>query len=304
MRNVEIASFNNAFIEYLCSFIWFDPDRLMTMMQRYFIGTTGKGEPIFWHINAERKITNGHVITMSGETGKVYDDSWYRQDGRQMCLFGEHLLRDFPDKTVALVKDEMTAAIMSCFPTPYVWLATGKGDVTPTDLLPLKYRAVIVFPEKGEHDIWQEALRTVPDIHFHISDVMEKSQGDSHNIAQAVLSQQPRRPTEEEAALMRIEATCPNLRRLVEALDLEVMSVSAGEVPANVAIQESGTAMENVTDPNVDETLQTIKATRKESWHGRNLECHECDLSHEGFNGTYCDKLHQYVECGKVDCGR
>ena len=302
--NMEIASFNNTFFEYLCSFIWFDPDRLMAMMRRYLIGATEQREPIFWHINTEHKITNGHVITMSGDTGKVYDDSWYRQDGRPMCLFGEHLLKDFPDKTVALVKDEMTAAIMSCFPTPYVWLATGKGDVTPTDLLPLKRRAVIVFPEKGEHDKWQETLRTVPDIHFHISDVMEKSQGDSHDIAQVVLSQQPLRPTEEEAALLRMEATCPNLRQLVEALDLEVMRMSIGEDPAKDLIQETGTAMENVTGSKVDETLQTIKATRKEPWHGRNLECHECGLSHEGLNGTYCGKLHQYVEYGKMDCGR
>ena len=226
MRNVEIASFNNTFIEYLCSFIWFDPDRLMAMMQRYIIGATGQGEPIFWHINAERKITNGHVITMSGDTGKVYDDSWYRQDGRQMCLFGEHLLRDFPNKTVALVKDEMTAAIMSCFPTPYVWLATGKADVTPADLASIEGMTVIVFPDKGEYDKWQGSLEAFPNHQFHVSDVMEKSQGDRQNIAQLVLSQQPLRPTEEEAALMRMENANPDLALLVTALDLEVVSVS------------------------------------------------------------------------------
>lgn len=226
MRNVEIASFNNAFIEYLCSFIWFDPDRLMAMMQRYIIGATEQGEPIFWHINAERKITNGHVITMSGDTGKVYEDSWYRQDGRPMCLFGEHLLKDFPDKTVALVKDEMTAAIMSCFPTPYVWLATGKADVTPADLASIEGMTVVVFPDNGECDKWQCSLQAIPSLQFHVSDVMEKSQGDCQNIAQLVLSQQPLRPTEEEVALMRMEDANPDLALLVTALDLEVESVS------------------------------------------------------------------------------
>ena len=95
-----------------------------------------------------------------------------------------------------------------------------------------------MFSEKGEHDKWQETLRTVADIHFHISDMMEKSQGDNHDIAQVVLCQQPLRPTEEEAALLRMEATCPNLRQLVEALDLEVISVSVGIGSANVAIQK------------------------------------------------------------------
>ena len=41
----------------------------------------------------------------------------------------------------------------------------------------------------------------------------------------------------------------------------------------------------------------------EERWHGRNPECHKCKFSHEGINGTYCGKLHRYVEYGKGDCG-
>ena len=118
----EITSFGNAFFKYLSGFIWFDQDRMETLMKRYPIGATEQGEPIFWHVNSENKITNGHIITMDSETGKVYDDSLYYQDGQSTCLFGEHLLDTHPSQTVALVKDEMTAAIMSCFSTPYVWL--------------------------------------------------------------------------------------------------------------------------------------------------------------------------------------
>ena len=69
---VEITSFNSTFFEYLCGFIWFDQDKLETLMKRYPIGATEQGESIFWHINAENKITNGHIITMDSETGKVY----------------------------------------------------------------------------------------------------------------------------------------------------------------------------------------------------------------------------------------
>ena len=68
----EITSFDNAFFKYLCNFIWFNQDRLEAMMKRYPIGATNQGEPIFWHINTEHKITNGHIITMDSETGKVY----------------------------------------------------------------------------------------------------------------------------------------------------------------------------------------------------------------------------------------
>lgn len=37
--------------------------------------------------------------------------------------------------------------------------------------------------------------------------------------------------------------------------------------------------------------------------HYRNPECHACRFSQECINGTYCGKLHQYVEYGKGNCG-
>ena len=290
---VEITSFNSSFFEYLCGFVWFDQERLETLMKRYPIGATEQGEPIFWHINSEHKITNGRIITMDRETGKVYDVSSYYQDGRPTCLFGEHLLNSFPTQTVALVTDEMTAAIMSCFPTPYVWLATGKEKATPTDLHPLVGKSVVVFPDKGDYSKWQETLQAVPNLQFYISDVMEKVQGDCHTIAQMVLSQQPLRPTEAEAALMRMEDANPNIALLVKALGLEVVGISpTSDIPKD-----------ETPKTKQDAVMQSILLAQEERWHGRNPECHKCPLSHEGINGTYCGKLHRYVEYGKGDCG-
>ena len=296
----EITSFNNAFFKYLCGFVWFDQDRLEALMKRYPIGATEQGEPIFWHFNAEHKITIGHIITMDSETGKVYDDSWYYQDGRPTCLFGEHLLDTLPCQTVALVKDEMTAAIMSSFPTPYVWLAIGKEKATSTDLLPLVGKSVVVFPNKGEYSKWQETLQAVPNLHFHISDVMEKSQGDCHTIAQMVLCQQPLRPTEAEAALIRMEETNPNVALLVKALGLEVVNISAADEETKVKVPKSEPVSKESTE---DSAVQSILLEQEQRWHGRNPECHKCNHSHEGINGTYCGRLHRYVEYGKGDCG-
>ena len=298
--NTEITSFNSTFFEYLCGFIWFDQDKLEALMKRYPIGATEQGESIFWHINAENKITNGHIITMDSETGKVYDDSWYYQDGRPTCMFGEHLLGAFPNQTVALVTDELTAAIMSCFPTPYVWLATGKEQTTPTDLFPLVGKSVVVFPNKGEYNKWQEMLQAVPNLQFHLSDVMENVQGDCHTIAQMVLSQQPLRPTEEEAALMRMEDANPNIALLVKALGLEVVGI----LPTSDISRDEMPKTEPVSkEPKEYAVMQSILLAQEERWHGRNPECHKCPLSHEGINGTYCGKLHRYVEYGKGDCG-
>ena len=296
----EITSFNSSFFEYLCGFVWFDQERLETLMKRYPIGATEQSEPIFWHINAENKITNGNIITMDSETGKVYDDSWYYQDGRPTCLFGEHLLGTFPSQTVALVTDEMTAAIMSCFPTPYVWLAIGKDNVTSFDLLPLNGRSVVVFPDKGECNKWQETLQAFPNLLFHISDVMEKAQGDCHTIAQMVLSQQPLRPTEAEAALMRMEEVNPNVALLVKTLGLEVVGILP---TSDIPMDETPKTEPVSKEPKEDAVMQSILLAQEERWHGRTPECHKCPLSHEGINGTYCGKLHRYVEYGKGDCG-
>ena len=296
----EITSFSSSFFKYLCGFVWFDQDRLADLMKRYPIGATEQGEPIFWHINAEQKITNGRILTMDSETGKVYDDSWYYQDKRPTCSFGEHLLNSFPTQTVALVTDEMTAAIMSSFPTPYVWLATGKEKATPSDLLPLVGKSVVVFPDKGDYSKWQEMLQTVPNLQFHISDVMEKAQGDCHTIAQMVLSQQPLRPTEAEAALMRMEDANPNLALLVKALDLKVVGFSPISDNVKNGIPKTKPASK---EPKKHAVMQSILLAQEKRWHGRNPECHKCHLSHEGINGTFCGKLHRYVEYGKGDCG-
>ena len=189
---------------------------------------------------------------------------------------------------------------MSSFPTPYVWLATGKEKATPTDLLPLVGKSVVVFPDKGDYSKWQETLQAVPNLQFYISDVMEKVQGDCHTIAQMVLSQQPLRPTEAEAALMRMEDANPNIALLVKALGLEVVGISpTSDIPKDETPKTKPTSKE----PKQDAVMQSILLAQEERWHGRNPECHKCPLSHEGINGTYCGKLHRYVEYGKGDCG-
>jgi hypothetical protein len=41
------------------------------------------------------------------------------------CLFGEHLLAQFPDRSVAVVESEKTAVIASHYCPDFLWLATG-----------------------------------------------------------------------------------------------------------------------------------------------------------------------------------
>ena len=100
---------------------------------------------------------------------------------------------------------------------------------------------------------------------------------------------------------MRMEAANPNIALLVKALGLEVVSVS----PINDKAKDEAPKSEPVPeDPKEDAAMQSILLEQERRWRGKNPECHKCPLSHEGINGTYCGKLHRYVEYGKGDCGK
>ena len=172
-----------------------------------------------------------------------------------------------------------------------------------TDLLSLKGKSVVIFPDKGEYEHWREVASTVSGVQFHVSDVMEKSQGNFHNISQIILSRQPLRPTEEEAALMRLEEANPNIRKLIEALGLEVVSMSFDDGEKTSDEIKSGTISKAPTQVSPHDASGDVGMEQKKRWNGRNPECHMCPFSHEGINGTYCDKLNRYVEYGTGKCG-
>ncbi|WP_409187201.1 DUF6371 domain-containing protein [Antarcticibacterium sp. 1MA-6-2] len=56
------------------------------------------------------------------------------------CLFGLHLIRDYPDNNmIAIVEAPKTACIMSAIYPKYLWLATcGLSNIKPRLFKPLK----------------------------------------------------------------------------------------------------------------------------------------------------------------------
>ena len=90
------------------------------------------------------------------------------------CLFGEHLLPQHPDKTVALVESEKTAIICSAMMPQYLWLATGgKSGLTSEHLTSLKGRKIIVFPDIDAFKDWQQKIFTFPHLDIRISRLLE-----------------------------------------------------------------------------------------------------------------------------------
>ena len=78
------------------------------------------------------------------------------------CLFGEHLLKMYPDKVVALVESEKSALIASGVYPEYIWLATGgKSQLSIDKLKVLKGRTVIMFPDVDGYEYWKNKAKDV-----------------------------------------------------------------------------------------------------------------------------------------------
>jgi hypothetical protein len=283
MRQEEALNLDNTFIEYLCSFIWFDRKRIMQIVRTYLMGATDQREPVFWHIREDGTFTDGHIYTMDADSGKVYDESWYYHDSQPVCLFGQHLLALFPDKPVALTGSEMTAAVMSSFSPAYLWLAAGKKDICVSDLSCLKGRNVTLFPDRDDYEGCLRLASAVKGMNLFVSRIMEDRHDGCLSIADVMLSAMPKRPSEEEAALYNLENGNSAIALLVRNLGLEAVRIEK--------------------DEDVGEENRGGVKTAEDAWHGQNRECHSCRFSHESINGTYCTQLKKKVEYGKPeDC--
>jgi hypothetical protein len=94
----------------------------------------------------------------------------------EQCLFGEHLLKEYPNMPIALVESEKTAIIASVYYPEYIWLATGGLSNLSLKLCEvLKGRNVTLFPDLNAYDKWKEKIKTFSYLaQFTISDLLEK----------------------------------------------------------------------------------------------------------------------------------
>lgn len=74
----------------------------------------------------------------------------------RQCLFGEHLLKEFPGKPVAVVESEKTAIIASAYDDSFIWLACGSiSNLNPAICRVLDGRHVTLYPDLGAYDKWK-----------------------------------------------------------------------------------------------------------------------------------------------------
>lgn len=166
-----IATMNhrNNLVDYLKTV--FNADTVGKMVQDYFIGTSkhfGGGATVFWQIDRFGKIHRGKVMQYNPTNGKRAKEPFQMfttvhklmrlgDNLPPQCLFGEHLLPDNPDMTVAIVESEKTAIIASGVFGDCMTLACGGcGNLTAAMCEPLRGRDVILLPDNGKFDEWRE----------------------------------------------------------------------------------------------------------------------------------------------------
>ena len=165
------ASYKSNFVRFLCEFM--NENQIIEIGENYAIGATQNKEVIFWQIDINGKVRTGKIMQYNPETGKrvkhengaidwVHNKLKYQKllpedFNLKQCFFGEHLLKIYPDKTVAIVESEKSAVIASVFLQNTVWLAAGNlNGLSAEKCQVLKNRNIILYPDLGAYAKWQQ----------------------------------------------------------------------------------------------------------------------------------------------------
>ena len=193
------VSYNSSFVNFLCGLFdrySLESPTIERLMQDYALGATKDGSVIYWQIDTQGKVRTGKVMKYDPNSGHRIKNgggiNWIHSimKKRQLlpedynlvqCLFGEHLLRIYPDRIVVLVESEKSALIASGIYPNYIWLATGgKSQLSIDKLKVLKGRRVIMFPDVDGFEYWSNKAKDLECIGCRVivSDLLERNATD------------------------------------------------------------------------------------------------------------------------------
>lgn len=241
-------SYRSTFVEFLCSV--FDKGTLETptverLMNDYYLGATKDRNVIFWQIDKDKKVRTGKIIKYDPETGHRVKDvagiNWVHSILKKkgmlpdsfnlsQCLFGEHLLKKYPDKAVALVESEKTALLGAGFLPDFVWLATGgKSQLSIDKMKVLSGRTVVMYPDVDGYELWMNrSAEFRPFCNVVVSDILERNATPEERERKIdigdwlILQAQADRPQQEieKSDLDRLVSINPAINLLIKAFDL------------------------------------------------------------------------------------
>jgi Domain of unknown function (DUF6371) len=175
------TSYRSNFVRFLCEIL--TDEQIHSIGENYALGATKNKEVIFWQIDIHGKVRTGKIMQYNSETGRRLKHEsgaidWVhnklKKSGSlpedynlQQCFFGEHLLKLYPNKPVAIVESEKSALIASAVFPDLVWLGAGNlNGLSIEKCQVLKGRNVTLFPDLGAFEKWNQ--KTV-EIQKHIN---------------------------------------------------------------------------------------------------------------------------------------
>lgn len=252
------VSYNSSFVYFLCGLFdryTLESPTIEKMMQDYALGATKGGSVIYWQIDIKGKVRTGKVMKYDSNTGHRIKDgggiNWIHSIMKRQgllpedfnlvqCLFGEHLLRMYPDKVVALVESEKSALIASGVYPEYIWLATGgKSQLSIDKLKVLQGRTVIMFPDVDGFEYWSDKAKEVEAIGCKVvvSDLLEKNATAEdrenkidladwliRNLSESTVTEVRSGLSEAERNLQIMTEKNPALQLLIDTFDLKLIA--------------------------------------------------------------------------------
>lgn len=228
----------NPLYRYLCGV--FGAEETVRLFNLYRIGTSAKwgGSTVFWQTDEAGRVRTGKIMLYNTTTGRRVKEpqsrvSWAHSELRlpdfnlRQCLFGQHLLPLYPDRTVFIVESEKSAVIASHYMPDVLWLATGgkNGCFHVQTVEVLRGRDVILLPDLGATDAWRDKLPMLRPVcrSVNVSTILEdmatdeqRSQGlDITDFLLAV-------PTRRQILRQMIQRN-PCIQQLIDELDLELI---------------------------------------------------------------------------------
>ncbi len=163
------VSYRSNFVRFLCEIL--TDEQIHSIGENYALGATKSKEVIFWQIDINGKVRTGKIMQYNPVNGRrIKHESgaidWVhnklKKSGElpgdfnlQQCFFGEHLLKIYPDKQVAIVESEKSAIIASCIFPDLIWLAAGNlNGLSIEKCQALKGRDVMLYPDLGAFEKW------------------------------------------------------------------------------------------------------------------------------------------------------
>ncbi|OHX65129.1 DUF6371 domain-containing protein [Flammeovirga pacifica] len=162
---------------------------------------------MFWQIDKQNRIRTAKIMKYDQQLKRVksgYSTDWLHsilmKEGKlnsnfhlKQCFFGEHLLNQDLNKTIAIVESAKTTLLGELWKPQYTWLSTeGLNGLTLDKAEALIGRKVILIPDFSEQsrELWKEKAKDIQlkyQVDIQLSNIGE-SLNDGSDLADLILS--------------------------------------------------------------------------------------------------------------------